>query len=151
MSTKQRKKIIGVFTSGQLVPSPKSAEACIYEHAQELAGDDPGALKKIYKKLSFERLGEIRSLPPEKRMACLCSREVLWNSEAYSSIRLSCVKKREFKALMSTGGIQSGKIICRNQKCKKNSVTYFTSQMNSCDEGSKACYICTACGCSWKE
>jgi DNA-directed RNA polymerase subunit M/transcription elongation factor TFIIS len=152
----QRKNVRQKLLSLELAPNESSAkemESIIHSLAVQCAELKGESNEYAYKKLSYEKIGELKETPPEKRMDYLRKDKtdptMVWGGEAYAEFRMKERKRREFAVMMSMGMMiktsESGDLKCKS--CKSNRVIFYSqSQDRSCDEGMTTRFECMDCG-----
>jgi DNA-directed RNA polymerase subunit M/transcription elongation factor TFIIS len=142
-----RKQLERVFSKDQI----SSAEKVLYDQSitcAELKGGDPII---TYRKLCYERLGELFEVAPENRMNYLLEEvadpTLVYNFPMYLSYRQKEEERREFLVSHSMGmTVQRREINCTNPGCNCTSAAIWLEQTRSGDEA-MTCFIqCMGCG-----
>jgi hypothetical protein len=135
----------------RLVPSQQvvAAEQLLYSQTVQCVDLKGGDLLTSYRKLCYERLGELYDEPPENRMAYLqdgiTTCEKVWGGHAYEVFRQKEQERREVQVSHSMGmTVQKGTVPCRN--CKSLSTVIWFEQTRSGDEGMTSFHQCLECG-----
>src|SRR5208282_6576237 len=130
-----RKQLERVFSKDQI----PAAEKMLHHQSMicvELKGGDPAI---TYKKLCYERLGELFDVAPEERMAYLREEvtdpSLVWNFPAWRSYREKEEERREVLVSHSMGmTVQRREIKCTNPDCDCTSAAIWLEQTRSSDE-----------------
>lgn len=139
----------------------EKSENLLFEQAKTISECFEQDLQVLYKKISYERLGELHDIPKEKRLDHLRSENertkeiiegnshIIWNSLAYKSFEEKGKSLINFRIMLSLGGVVASDVKCHGRNCKISRVIFYLLQTRSGDEGSTIFHTCLNCGNKW--
>jgi len=124
----------------------------IFVMCSTLAENYEEELEDVYKKYSYEKIGELFFVETDKDVEQILqgigNLVISWDSHVYTELR----KRRELENSQLTQGIkvEKGEFPCRNRDCKSKECYFYLSQDRSADEAMTVNVTCTKCGTRYK-